>query len=667
LDLFTPSLVEVGTFCMALSLTLNIAQVVVVALSVRPSLRRIAYLSEGLMLGGALTALIAFLILINAFVGSDFSVANVAHHSHTLKPLLYKISGAWASHEGSMLLWCMILNLYGAAVVIFGRNLPDGLKHKVLAAQGLMAAAFMAFTLFSSNPLARMDVPPIEGESLNPLLQDPALAIHPPMLYLGYVGFSVVFSFAVAALIEGRLDRAWARWVRPWTLLAWSFLTLGITLGSFWAYYELGWGGWWFWDPVENASFMPWLAGTALLHSAIVMEKRDALKSWTVFLALLAFTFAMMGAFLVRSGVLTSVHAFAVDPKRGIILLIILFGLAGAGFSLFGWRIQALKPGGLFAPLSREAALVVNNILLTAALATVFLGTMFPLLMEALAGKTISVGAPYFLLTFVPLMLAAIVILPFAIVMSWKRADVKPIAQRLMALAGLSVVLGVIGALGHKGVSGLSYMTLACGLGFGAWLILGSLRALIDRVSPLNGTVARRLRGLPLAFLGMTCAHIGLGVFILGASYENHVKLAHVEALKVGGEISIADKRVTLMAVGSVDGPNYQAIQATLRVRDAHDRAICEAKPQRRFYPASRQTTSEVALCLNALDDLYFVLGEPQTDEAGQTLWQVRALYNPWVHLIFFGPMIMLLGGVLSLCDRHLRFGVAKKAKGEAV
>ena len=406
---------EIGNFTLILAFCFSLAQAGLVGLGQARRWRGLERWAEGVSLAAAVSVLISFAVLIFAFVRSDFSVANVYQHSHTDKPLLYKISGAWGSHEGSMLLWCSILLSYGALITLLGRGLPEGLRLKALGVQGLLGAAFVGFTLFSSNPLDRLDPAPVQGLSLNPALQDPALAFHPPMLYLGYVGFSVVFSFAVAALIEGRLDRAWARWVRPWVLAAWSFLTLGITLGAFWAYYELGWGGWWAWDPVENASFMPWLAATALLHSAIVMEKRDALKAWTVFLGLLAFTFSMMGAFLVRSGLLTSVHAFALDPARGVLLAIILFLTAGSGFALFALRAPALAPGGLFAPVSREASLVLNNLLLSAALCSVFLGTLYPILMQALLDKTMSVGAPYYMAVFAPIMAVALLILPFAI------------------------------------------------------------------------------------------------------------------------------------------------------------------------------------------------------------------------------------------------------------
>ncbi|WP_309645904.1 heme lyase CcmF/NrfE family subunit, partial [Phenylobacterium sp.] len=436
-------IVEIGAFSLALALALSFAQALLAGAARVKRSQVLAGAGEGAALAGFAGLAVAFMALMYAFVTSDFSVANVAANSHSDKPLLYRIAGTWGSHEGSMLLWCLALTGCGAAVAGLGRGLPSGLKSLTLAAQGVLGVVFLAYTVFASNPFARLPAPPTEGRSLNPLLQDPALAFHPPMLYLGYVGLSVVFSFAVAALIEGRVDAAWARWVRPWTLGAWSALTVGITLGAFWAYYELGWGGWWFWDPVENASFMPWLVATALLHSAIVTEKRGALAGWTVFLALAAFTFSMLGAFLVRSGVLTSVHAFAVDPTRGTLLLIILAVTSGSAFALFAWRAPALKPGGVFAPVSRESALVLNNILLAAATATVLLGTLYPLIREAATGEAISVGPPFFNLTFTPLMAALAILLPAGPLLAWKRGDARGVAQRLWVAVLLALACGL--------------------------------------------------------------------------------------------------------------------------------------------------------------------------------------------------------------------------------
>ena len=650
---------EIGVFCLVAAFVLSLVQAGLVAAGQTRALRGVERYSEGVSLAAAASILASFVILIVAFVRSDFSVVNVYQHSHTDKPLLYKISGAWGSHEGSMLLWCTILLVYGAMITLRGRGLPDSLKHKALGVQGLLGAAFVGFTLFSSNPLGRLDPAPVQGLSLNPALQDPALAFHPPMLYLGYVGFSVVFSFAVAALIEGRLDRAWARWVRPWVLLAWSFLTIGITLGAFWAYYELGWGGWWAWDPVENASFMPWLAATALLHSAIVMEKRDALKAWTVFLAILAFTFSMMGAFLVRSGLLTSVHSFAVDPQRGILLVSILFVTAGSGFTLFGLRVPQLAPGGLFAPVSREAALVLNNLLLSAALTSVFLGTLYPLLMQAVFDKAMSVGAPYYLMVFGPIMAVALLIVPVSALMSWKRSELKGVLQRLAVAFAIALLCAALGLLLYKGPGFLAEAEYFIGLAIGFWLVLGSIKLIIERVKGDNPW--QRFTGLPLATHGMLLAHIGLGVFVLGAVVESHAKLSIQEVMAVGDTSHLGAYELTLTGTYQAAGSNYDASGGVFTiVRDG--RQVCEARPQRRFYPASNEVQSKVWLCFEPLNDLYVVMAQPQS-KAGKPAWQVRFFYNPWVRLIFFGPLLMALGGILSLSDRRLRLGVATKAR----
>ena len=666
---------EIGVFCLVAAFVLSLAQAGVAALGQFKGLRGLARISEGLSLAAAASIVIAFAVLILAFVRSDFSVVNVFEHSHTDKPLLYKISGAWGSHEGSMLLWCTILLVYGAMITLKGTGLPDSLKHKALGVQGALGAAFVGFTLFSSNPLGRLargdslctggpcDIgAPIQGQSLNPALQDPALAFHPPMLYLGYVGFSVVFSFAVAALIEGRLDRAWARWIRPWVLLAWSFLTVGITLGAFWAYYELGWGGWWAWDPVENASFMPWLAATALLHSAIVMEKRDALKAWTVFLSLLAFSFAMMGAFLVRSGLLTSVHAFAIDPQRGILLASILFVTAGSGFALFAWRAPALSPGGLFAPISREAALVVNNLLISAALSSVFLGTLYPILMQAMFDRTMSVGAPYYLSIFAPIMVAALALVPISTLMAWKRAELKGIVQRLGLTFGLALLVAAVGSLTWKGTSFLGEVAFFVGIAIAAWLVFGSVKTLLER----TGTQGfwRRFTALPLSFHGMTLAHIGLGLFVLGAVVESHERSSATGGMDPGGSLRLGHYELTLRDVTAHKGKNYDAQTGLFDLSDDKGHIVCRPKPEYRYYPASDQPQSKVALCFSPFDDYYVVLNPSRATGPDAPQWAVRFFVNPMVRLVFFGPLLMALGGALSLADRRLRLGVPAKARG---
>ncbi len=650
---------ELGAFALLLAFVLSIVQA---GASAAGRFRRDAGLrgaGEGAALGAVLAMAVAFFALMYAFVTSDFSVSNVANNSHTDKPLLYKIAGVWGSHEGSMLLWDLALTGFGAAVVLGGRNLPTTLKPLVVMSQGALGALFLGYTAFASNPFVRLVRPPVEGASLNPILQDPFLAIHPPFLYSGYVGFSVVFSFAVAALIEGRVDAAWARWVRPWTLAAWSFLTIGIMLGSFWAYYELGWGGWWFWDPVENASFMPWLAGTALLHSAIVTEKRGALQGWTVFLALTAFTFSMLGAFLVRSGVLTSVHAFAVDPKRGILLLSILGIASGGGFALFAWRAPGLKAGGLFAPISREASLVVNNLFLATALAAVALGTLWPLVMKALFNADVSVGKPWFDLVFGGLMVPCLLLVPFGPLLAWKRADLPAAARRLTAAAAAALVCGLVWlALVQPG-----RLFEAFGVVLGVWLVVGSLSELVLRARV--GTVrpsqaARRLFSLPRGAWGMTLAHIGLGVFVLGAVVETSGRVEAAQALAIGQTLKVGAYTLTLDAVSPVEGPNYNADRGTISVIGPHGPAATMT-PERRFYPANRQSTSQVAISAKGASDLYIVLGEQR--DGPRPTWLVRAYWNPWARLIFGGPLLMALGGLVSLSDRRLRIAAGAKAK----
>ncbi len=654
-------IVEIGAYCLILSLLLSVAQL---GLSTAGRMRgSLALVGAGEGAAGAafLAVLVAFAALMYAFVTSDFSVANVAANSHTAKPLLYKIAGVWGSHEGSMLLWCLALTGFGAAVALTGRGLPVALKAVVVASQGALGVLFLAYTVFASNPFARLLEVPVEGKSLNPLLQDPALAFHPPFLYGGYVGFSIVFSFAIGALVEGRVDAAWARWVRPWSLAAWSLLTVGITLGAFWAYYELGWGGWWFWDPVENASFMPWLIGTALLHSAVVMEKRGALPGWTVFLALAAFTFSMLGAFLVRSGVLTSVHAFAVDPKRGILLLSILGIAAGIGFGLFAWRGPKLAAGGLFAPISREGALVINNLVLSAATATVLLGTLYPLIKEALTGQTLSVGTPYFNLTFAPLMALALLVLPLGPLMAWKRGDALGALQRLWWAAVLAVGAG----LGVLALLKPSHGFAAIGMALGVWLIAGALTEVAERVQLGKASgqeVRRRLTGLPRGAWGTTLAHAGLGVFALGASFETAYKIEAAQALSINQSLNVGAYQVTLTDVRQVDGANYIAERGHLAVTRA-GKLACTATPERRFYPAGRQTTSEVYICAEGLSDVYLVLGERRAGTSGNPAWLVRAYWNPWARLIFLGPLFMALGGLISLSDRRLRLGAPRRAK----
>ncbi|WP_292050487.1 MULTISPECIES: heme lyase CcmF/NrfE family subunit [unclassified Brevundimonas] len=649
-------IVELGSYSLILSLALSVFGGVMATWARVQRRPVIAGAASAAMLAASLAIIVAFGCLIWAYVTSDFSVANVAANSHTDKPLFYKIAGAWGNHEGSLLLWCLVMTAFGA-VLGLSRGLPFGLKTSAVAVQASLSTMFLAFAAFTSNPFNRLAEIPVQGRSLNPLLQDPALAIHPPLLYAGYVGFSVCFSLAVAALIEKRVDPAWGRWVRPWALASWALLTVGIGLGSFWAYYELGWGGWWFWDPVENASFLPWLAGAALLHSAVVTERRGALAGWTVFLSILAFSFSMLGAFLVRSGVLTSVHAFAVDPERGMMLLGILGLSAGAAFALFALRAPSIRSMATFAPVSREGILVLNNLFLTTAAVTVLLGTLYPLFLEAMTGATISVGPPYFNAVFAPLMGIACLLLPAGPLMGWKRGDLVGAVQRLRFAA----LLAVVGALLAFFLFDPKKALVAAGVGLGLWLIFGAVFEVAERTKALRAPLAetlRRARNLPLGAWGMALAHAGVGVFILGAVVETGFKVETARVIPIQGEVAAGPWKVRLDDVAIIEGPNYLAEQGKLTVSAVNEKAReTTVTSERRFFPAGGQTTTEVGLDFRGLDDVYVVIGERARTEDGEPAWLVRLYYNPWARLIFLGPALMALGGLVSLLDRRLRVG----------
>jgi cytochrome c-type biogenesis protein CcmF len=649
---------ESGHYALVLALALALIQSTVPLLGARlhdPALMNVARsaaLAQLLFVGASFAALVTL------HVTSDFSVANVFENSHSLKPLIYKVTGVWGNHEGSMLLWVSILALFGGLVAAFGSNLPLVLRARVLAVQAWVASAFYLFILMTSNPFLRLPNPPVEGRDLNPVLQDIGLAVHPPMLYLGYVGFSISFSFAIAALIEGRIDAAWARWVRPWTLMAWIFLTLGIAMGSYWAYYELGWGGWWFWDPVENASLMPWLAGTALLHSALVMEKRNALKVWTILLSILTFSLSLLGTFLVRSGVLTSVHAFATDPTRGVFILLILCLFIGGSLMLFAWRASALKQGGLFAPISREGALVLNNLFLTTACATVFIGTLYPLALEVLTGAKISVGAPFFNLTFGPLFVPLMVAVPFGPMLAWKRGDLLGAAQRLLAagLAGL-VALAVAWAWA-KGGSALAPLAIALAV----FVVAGSISDIVERIGLFRNPFAislRRARGLPRSAWGTMFAHAGLGIALIGIVCETTWNSEYIGTMKEGDTAKIAGYELKMDGLTQRQGPNYRELVTSFAVSLDGERLREMTPSKRNFTTRAGMSTTEAALLTRGVSQLYVSLGET-TAEGGIA---VRIYHKPLVLLIWFGPVLMALGGMLSLSDRRLRVGAPKPAK----
>jgi cytochrome c-type biogenesis protein CcmF len=648
-------IVELGHFALVLALAVALVQTALPAWGAQTRDVRLMQVAEPAAFCQLGLIALAFAALTWAYVTSDFSVENVWANSHTEKPLLYKLSGVWGNHEGSMLLWVFILALFGAAVAFYGGNLPASLRANVLAVQALIALAFLTFIVFASNPFARIPLQP-EGRGLNPILQDPALAFHPPFLYAGYVGLSVAFAFAVAALIEGRTDAAWARWVRPWTLAAWTCLTLGIAMGSWWAYYELGWGGWWFWDPVENASFMPWLAATALLHSALVMEKREALKVWTILLAILAFSLSLIGTFLVRSGVLTSVHAFAVDPRRGIFILAILVLLIGGALALYAWRAPRLRQGELFAPISREGALVLNNVLLTVACATVFVGTLYPLGLESLTGEKISVGPPYFNATFGPLMVVLLLALPFGPTLAWKRGDIVGAMQRLLA-AALAALVAVVAclALVWRGP-----WLAPFGIGLGIWVLAAAVAEWAQRVRLFAGPAVETLHralGLPRAAYGTLLGHAGLGLTVIGIVATSAWQTETVLALKPGDRGEVAGYSFVFRGTSMGQGPNYSEQTGRMDVTRG-GAPVAELTPSKRLYDAPRQPTTEAAIHASWRGDLYIVLGDALADGA----FVVRAYFNPLVRLIWLGALVMAVGGVLSLLDRRLRVGAPRRS-----
>ena len=651
---------ELGHFALVLALFLALVQSTVPFYGALAGDRRLTAVAAPAALTLFLLVGISFAALVQAHIVSDFSVLNVAENSNSKLALLYKITGVWGNHEGSMLLWVLILALFGALVAAFGANLPDRLKALVLSVQGWIGFAFVLFVLTTSNPFLRLVPAPIEGRDLNPVLQDIGLAIHPPLLYLGYVGCSISFSFAVAALIEGHIDAAWARWARPWTLAAWMFLTVGIAMGSYWAYYELGWGGFWFWDPVENASLMPWLVATALLHSAIVMEKRDALKIWTILLAILAFSLSLIGTFLVRSGVLTSVHAFASDPTRGVFILLILILFIGGALTLFAMRAGALAPGGVFAPLSREGALIVNNVFLTAAAATVVVGTLYPLALEALTGMRISVGAPFFNLTFVPLVVPLLAIVPFGPLLAWKRGDLLAATQRLMLALGIALA----GAIVAGAFAGFHDALALAGIGLGVWLIVGALSELAFRMKlgslPLGASL-RRAAGLPRSVFGTTLAHAGLGLTVLGIVAATTWQGEIIRSMKPGDTATLAGYELTLDGFVKRDGSNYQETAVKFTVRQGGN-TVATLEPAKRRFAASGTDTTESAIRTVWFSQLYLSIG----DIAADGTVTARLYWKPLVTLIWLGALVMALGGLMSLSDRRLRVGAPRPAKQRA-
>ncbi|HEX5804033.1 MAG TPA: heme lyase CcmF/NrfE family subunit [Azospira sp.] len=599
---------------------------------------------------------IAYGCLTQNFVVDDFSVLYVAQHSNTQLPMFYKVAAVWGGHEGSMLLWVFILSLWSVAVTLFSRRLPREMVATVLAVMGLVTIGFLAFLLFASNPFERLLPAAIDGRDLNPLLQDPGMAFHPPMLYMGYVGFSVAFAFAIAALISGRLDAAWARWSRPWTTVAWVFLTLGIALGSWWAYYELGWGGWWFWDPVENASFMPWLVGTALMHSLAVTEKRGSFKNWTVILAILAFSLSLLGTFLVRSGVLTSVHAFATDPKRGIFVLTFLAIVVGASLILFAWRAPKVGLGGSFALLSRESMLLINNVLLTVACGAVMLGTLYPLFLDALELGKISVGPPYFEAVFAPLMVPLVLLVGIGPFVRWKEGKVSDLPRLLKVAALLALVIGALLPLAFGRWSAL----VAFGSLLGVWCILSSVVHVVERVRGGSAGLATRLAGVPRAQWGMILAHAGVGVFILGVSMVKTFEATADVKMVPGDTTTVGGYTFKLLSIEEHRGPNY--IAARGRVEVSRDGQVLRTMlPEKRIYNVQKMPMTEAAIDTGIFRDLYVSLGEMIDDRT----WLVRVQHKPLVDWIWWGCLMMGLGGLLAASDRRYRLARREAAAAD--
>jgi len=649
-------MIEIGHFATCLALGLACIQAIIPLIGAQRNAISLMLVGDITAYLQALCLIFAFISLINGFVISDFSIANVAHNSHSEKPLIFKIAASWGSHEGSLLLWIVILALFGAALAYFGTNVTPHLKARTLAIQAWLSVAFLLFLLLLSNPFARLTPPPLEGSDLNPLLQDIGLAFHPPILYVGYVGFSLVFSFAIAGLLEGKITPAWARWVRPWVLVSWLFLTLGIGIGSFWAYYELGWGGWWFWDPVENVSFMPWLLGCALLHSVIITEKRGALKSWSVLLALLTFSLALLGTFIVRSGLLTSVHAFALDPERGIYLLIILALAIGGGLGLFAYRAPHIDKGGLFSPISRESALLMNNLLLCLGASTVFIGTLYPFLLEAITNDKISVGPPFYTISFVPLTMPMIALMGIAPHLNWKKSDLYGLIPRLSALFALSFLLALMMIYLNQGGPILAIIPIL--LAF--WLILSTISDLLSKIKARLGLkpAIKRLIALPAPTKGMVVAHLGLAVAIFGFVGSTLWQDEKITFIQQDQTISFGNYHIRLESVKRFRQDNYITTQGKLTVFE-NNRPKTTLYPERRYYPIANQTTTETAIWHRLAGDLFLSLSEANLDNNGgddsqKMLWHLRVLFNPFISFIWLGVMMIAMGGLISLTHRNL-------------
>jgi len=645
---------EIGHFALILAFVLSLVQSTIPHYGAVKRHAGLMAVAQSTAVGQLVFLSAAFICLTVAFVVSDFSVQLVATNSHSDKPLAYKIAGVWGNHEGSMLLWVLILGIFGGAVAVFGKNLPKTLLARTLAVQGLIGAAFLAFILFTSNPFIRLDPAPVNGNGLNPLLQDPGLVAHPPFLYMGYVGFSIAFSFAIAALIEGKVEPAWARWVRPWTLAAWGFLTLGIMLGSAWAYYELGWGGWWFWDPVENASLMPWLAGTALIHSAIVVERRDALKRWTILLAILTFSLSLIGTFLVRSGVVSSVHSFAVDPERGVFILGILILTTGGALALYAFRAADLKMANLFSPISRESSLVLNNVFLVSITGGVFLGTFISLIAQELFGTDVSAGAPVFNFFFVPLMLALMAFMAVGPVLAWKRGNIKSALYRLRAAGIAAAGMGASALIMQQEPWSMLALVIS------AWLLVGSFTTILEKAlaTGASSSLLARLQALPRAVYGTAFAHAGMAITTIGIAISAGNSEETVMKMSAGQSLFLAGYELRLNSVRDEQGANYVSKAARFDVLEGGVKTG-EVLSEKRTYPNPGSETTEAGIIPEPFGNLYVSFGRAYEDGT----WAVRAYYHPFIGWIWAGACVMVFGGALSLSDRRLRVGAPIRAR----
>jgi cytochrome c-type biogenesis protein CcmF len=643
---------ELGHFALILALLLAAVQGTLPLVGAHKRIPAWMALARPAAAGQFLFVLFAWICLALSFVANDFSVLNVATNSNSQLPLHYRIAASWGSHEGSMLLWVLMLAGWGVAVVVWSRHLPDEMVARVLGVLGIVAVGFLLFMLVTSDPFDRLFPVPADGRDLNPLLQDPGMVIHPPLLYMGYVGFSVAFAFAIAALLGGRLDATWARWSRPWTTLAWMFLTLGIMVGSWWAYYELGWGGWWFWDPVENASFMPWLVGTALIHSLAVTEKRGTFKAWTVLLAIAAFSLSLLGTFLVRSGVLTSVHAFATDPKRGVFILLFLALVIGGSLLLFALRAPKVGTGGRFEPVSRESMLLANNVLLVVSCGTVLLGTLYPLFLDALNLGKISVGPPYFDAVFVPVMAPLVFLMGVGPLAKWKKAELPDLATRLKWAFAVSLVLALV--LPFAG--GRWSPMVAFGLFMALWIAAATVVNVRERAAGAQGGALSRLAKQPRGYWGMLLAHLGVAVFIVGVTMVRGYETERDVKMSPGESVSIGAYAFRFEGITERVGPNYRAARGTFDV--AKDGVSFEKLfPEKRVYNAQGMPMTEAAIDSGILGDLYVSLGEP----VGGDAWTVRVYRKPFVTWIWGGCMLMALGGLIALTDRRYRLATRRE------